>query len=187
MHTTASAQICSPEVNSTMSSRTSSSLGSKMLFPSRRQRTLCAATRVSWSTVCLLRSCCTVPMMVLAITTPKKVMFAKDPTNARQSASTIKTRLKNVKILSRMISISLRVGEAAARLSSPAAMRWLPVPRSGPWLGLFPAAAPAGVRAVAGPRPAVCLPGAATVILTKRSPPVFTTILECLFIINEIV
>lgn len=107
-----------------MSSRTSSSLGSKMLFPSRRQRTLCAATRVSWSTVRLLRSCCTVPMMVLAITTPKKVMFAKDPTNARQSASTIKTRLKNVKILSRMISVSLRVGEAAAWLSSPAAMRW---------------------------------------------------------------
>ena len=140
-----------------MSSRTSSSLGSKMLFPSRRQRTLCAATRVSWSTVCLLRSCCTVPMMVLAITTPKKVMFAKDPTNARQSASTIKTRLKNVKILSRMISVSLRVGEAAARLSSPAAMRWAACSAVRPLAGSVSSSGTCG-RSGCGWAAAGCLP-----------------------------
>ena len=100
--------------------------------------------KVSWSTVRLLRSCCTVPMMVLAITTPKKVMFAKDPTNARQSASTIKTRLKKRKNI-----IPNDLGFAPGRRSRRTVIQprrhalGCLVPRFRPWLGLFPAAAPA--------------------------------------------
>ena len=92
--TTASATIWSPALNSTTSSRTKSSESTSHHWPSRRQRTLRADTRVSSSMVFLARSCCTMPMRVFQNTMPRKPMFSHERTSASMTASTRKTRLK---------------------------------------------------------------------------------------------
>ena len=69
-----SAGICCPADSSTMSSRTSFSVRTSVTTPSRTTRTSRAERRVSLSITRLERSCCTMPMSVLATAMARNIM-----------------------------------------------------------------------------------------------------------------
>ena len=92
--TTASAKIWLPAENTTTSSRTISAVGICRTRPSRTTAPLGAVRRVSLSSVFLLRSSCTMPMAMFAMTTPRNMISFTAPTAMTQAASRKKSMLK---------------------------------------------------------------------------------------------
>ena len=92
--TTASAKIWPPAEKTTMSSRTISLVGIFRCLPSRMTAPCGSVSSVSLSSVRFERSSCTMPMAMLAMTTPMNMTFCQEPTASTQAASRKKSILK---------------------------------------------------------------------------------------------
>ena len=106
-----------------MSSRTSSFVSICRSRPSRTTVPLGSVSSVSLSRVALLRSSCTMPMTMLANTTPRNMASCHWPTAITHAASRKKSMLKYVSTLERMICPTVLPGGSMGRLSQPARSR----------------------------------------------------------------
>ena len=106
-----------------MSSRTSSFVSICRSRPSRTTVPLGSVSSVSLSRVALLRSSCTMPMTILANTTPRNIASCHWPTAITHAASRKKSMLKYVSTLERMICPTVLPGGSMGRLSQPARAR----------------------------------------------------------------
>ena len=88
-------------------------------WPSRTTFTLASLSKVSFSRVARERSCWMMPMTELITAMPRNIMSRKLPDTTSSAASPTNTRLKKVRVFSRMIwPVDLAL-EVTASLPSP--------------------------------------------------------------------